>query len=408
MKMLNWLLLRFYQLLCELVYFCAYPLLWIFLKGKNYTEALNARSQTADILIHAASLGEINALCALIKRLLAEGHSVAINTITVTGKKRAQELFPQLQVRLAPFDILHLKQQYLKQLKPKLILIAETEIWPNMLYAAQNAEIPVLFINARISEKSLKAYLPIKGLLSIVSNSVKGIMAQSQADVGRFSRIFDLPIKNLGNLKYALELPIIESEKQRADLGYAKNDFILVWGSSRPKEEALLLKVLPELQRKIPELKLIIAPRHPKRICEVKELLKDLNYQLYSQRKAGAAPDILLIDVLGRLNAIYAISDLSIVGGSFGDFGGHNPLEPAFYQKAIIMGGDYSSCKDSVRSLLQREAILISGSDTLAGDIIKLYLNPALRQKMGENAKKVLTENAAALSLHLMEIEKCI
>lgn len=408
MKMLNWLLLRFYQLLCELVYFCAYPLLWLFLKGKHYTEALSASSQTADILIHAASLGEINALSALIKRLLAGGHSVAINTITVTGKKRAQELFPQLQVRLAPFDILHLKQQQLKQLKPKLILIAETEIWPNMLYAAQKAEIPILFINARISEKSLKAYLSIKGLLSIVSNSVKGIMAQSQADAGRFARIFDLPIKNLGNLKYALELSIIESEKQRAFLGYAKNDFILVWGSSRPKEEALLLKVLPELQRKIPELKLIIAPRHPKRISEVQELLKDLSYQLYSQRAVGAAPDILLIDVLGRLNAIYAISDLSIVGGSFGDFGGHNPLEPAFYQKAIIMGGDYSSCKDSVRSLLQREAILISNSDKLAGDIIKLYLNPALRQKMGENAKKVLTENAAALSLHLMEIEKCI
>lgn len=408
MKILNRLPLNFYQLISELVYFCVYPFLWLFLKRKDYTEALSSHSQPAEILVHAASLGEINALSALLKILINQGHKIAINTVTATGKKRAQELFPNIQIRLAPFDLLHLRKAQYRQMQPKLILIAETEIWPNMLYVAQKMQIPVLFINARISEKSLKAYLPIKGLLATVSGTVKGILAQSKADAGRFSQLFDVPVKSLGNLKYALELPVVEVGKQRLRLGYQEKDFILVWGSSRPGEEALLLNILPELQAQIPELKVIIALRHPKRSAEIQELFSGTYYQLYSQREEEPVPDILIIDVLGVLNEIYAIADLAIVGGSFGDFGGHNPLEPAFYEKAIIMGPDFSSCQDSVSRLRKNKAILISNPQQLASDIIRLYQNPALRNKMGEGAKKVLTENAAALSLHLMEIEKFI
>jgi len=368
-----------------------------------------ARRQDRPILIHAASVGEVNAASALIKTLLQEGYPIHINTVTITGRALAQSMFPQLGISLAPLDVLHLRKRQMRMLRPRLILIVETEIWPNLLYAAGQFAIPIVFVNARLSEISLKNYLKIGPLLRIIGSSIKAILAQSAEDKARFEKLFQqVPVSQAGNLKFCLSLPEYDAAKIKDDLGIRNDDFILVWGSSRPGEEVLILGLLPELKKGIPALKLILAPRHPKRIPEVEKLLSGINYQKLSSLDTKAGWDVLLIDTLGQLSKAYSISDLVIVGGSFYDFGGHNPLEPAFYAKAIVMGGYHSSCRDSVRILQKASAILISEPDKLLEDLLALAGDSGQREEMGRNAKIVLTENAHALDVHVRGIKQCL
>ncbi len=386
----------------------AYPLIWLVLWRKNYLQAIRSDYTEAQILIHASSLGEINAVAELIKALQDRGYKLAINTVTVTGRERAKQLFPELPISLSALDIGHLRKIQMRKIKPQLILIAETEIWPNMLYAAKINAIPVIFVNARISEKSLKSFLKARSLIAFLSSSVRLILAQSEDDNRRLASLFPGKCLTAGNLKYALKLPEHDSQQLRMKWGYREDDLILCWGSSRPGEEELLLKILPRLLAEFPRLKLILAPRHPKRISEVSALLTGSEYQMFSQEQPETRAGILVIDVLGRLTEAYAICDLAIVGGSFMDFGGHNPLEPAFYAKAIIIGRYYSSCRDSVKQLLSDHAILISESRTLQEDILALLCDKALRDSMGQAARKVLTKNAHALENHIREIEQCL
>ena len=399
------------NLLLEVLYFISYPLLRLIGSLHHYNEGFQtpAKRQDRPILIHAASVGEVNATAALIKRLLQEGYPIHINTVTITGRALARGIFPETIISLAPVDVLHLRKRQMRALQPRLILIVETEIWPNMLYAASQNNIPIVFVNARLSEKSLKNYLKIGPLLRMIGSSIKAIMAQSAEDKVRFEKLFNnVPVSSAGNLKFCLELPYYDTAKLKADFGILEEGFVLTWGSSRPGEEELVLGLLPELKQGIPNLKLILAPRHPKRIPEVEKMLDGFSYQKLSELDPKTTWDILLIDTLGQLTKAYAISDLAIVGGSFYDFGGHNPLEPAYYAKAIIMGKHHSSCQDSVRILQESSAIIISGPDKLLEDILALAGNSLQREEMGRKAKIVLTENAHALNVHIRGIKQCL
>ncbi len=409
LMMMKILLIAFfflYRLIIELVYLFIYPLLWLYLGSRNYREALSSSFTKADILIHASSLGEVNALVSLIRELFRRGHSVAIHTITVTGRERARSLFPDLTVRLAPLDIPHLRERQLDRCGAKLILIAETEIWPNMLYASSKHKVPVIFINARISPSTLKSFQMISPLISFMASSVRGILAQSMADAERFNQLFPAKATYSGNLKFALELPDYPVDIVKREWHYNTDDLIICWGSSRPGEEELILSIYQSLKAAHPKLKLILAPRHPKRVKEIITLLAEQEYSLLSELKNPS--DILIIDSLGMLAKCYAICDLAIIGGSFYDFGGHNPLEAAYYAKPVIIGNHHSSCRDSVDLLRQQRGILVSSKETLEEDIRLILGDEELAREMGASARLVLTENASALDNHIREIEKCL
>ncbi|HOH60653.1 MAG TPA: glycosyltransferase N-terminal domain-containing protein, partial [Candidatus Cloacimonadota bacterium] len=395
-----------YRLIIELVYFFIYPLLWIYLGSKNYREALSSSFTKADILIHASSLGEINALVSLIRELSQRGHSLAIHTITVTGRERAKSLFLNLPIRLAPLDIPHLRERQMDRCGAKLVLIAETEIWPNMLYASAKHKVPVIFINARISPRTLKSFTMLSPLLGLLASSVKGILAQSMADAERFNQLFPSKAIYSGNLKFALELPDYSVNDVKREWYYTPDDQIICWGSSRPGEEELILSIFQSLKAAHSKLKLILAPRHPKRVKEIVALMAEQEYSLLSELKNSS--EILIIDSLGMLAKCYAICDLAIIGGSFYDFGGHNPLEAAYYAKPVIIGNHHSSCRDSVELLRQQRGILVSSKETLEEDIRLILHDKELAREMGAAARLVLTENASALDNHIREIEKCL
>lgn len=359
------------------------------------------------LLFHSASLGEINAIKPLVATLLSKGLPIEINTITLAGKNEAKRQFPSLEVSLSPLDLAFLKRRQLKRLKPRLILIVETEIWPNMLMQASKQNIPIVFVNARISEKTLQRMKLLKPFMTTAQASVKAIYAQSADDARRFQQLFSCDIQNAGNLKFSAELPTYDNKCIRKKWGFKEEDFILCWGSSRPGEEELILSIYPTLKREIADFKLILAPRHPQRIDEVLGLLDGFGYKRLTEiEQAETDVDILLIDKLGELNKAYSLASLAIVGGSFYDFGGHNPLEPAFYAKPIIIGEYHRSCKDSVVKLKENAAIVISNPLLLSEDIINLAFDKTKRKEMGERAKLVLTENAMSLANHIRGIEE--
>lgn len=400
----------FYKLFIEFVFLLSRPLLWLILPLYHYKEAIETVDPRSDhpILIHCASVGEVNAIAPLIRILLDNNIPLYLNTVTVTGRDLVKNSFPDLPVRLAPLDIASLREQNLKAISPRLILIVETEIWPMFLESAAKLHIPVAFINARMSEITFASYFRIKSLLRYLSRSVEMIMTQSEDDLKRFDRIFCCSIVNAGNLKYCLSLPEYSSSELRNTLGFEETDTILVWGSSRPGEEALLKSILPMLRDRFENLKVILAPRHPKRCAEVERILNGLSYRKLSDSLFVGQTDLLLIDSLGHMAQAYAVADLVVVGGSFYNFGGHNPLEPAYYSKAVIIGNYHQSCKASVLKLQENEAIVVSNADNLASDVSSLLLDEDKRKDMGQRAKKVLTENAHALDVHVKGIYKCL
>jgi len=404
-------LLFFFNLLVEVLYFLLFPFLYLFLRQKKYLPAIKAQGEDIQkgILFHSASMGELTAIKTLVIKHLQEHPEVklSITTSTVTSCAEANKISPKVHSFLSVLDIQHLRNKQLKRINPGLICIIETEIWPNMLLWAKQHKVPVLFLNARMSARNFKSYRMLKFLFWHLQSPITEIHTQSKEDAMRYRKIFRKPVLISGNLKFSLVLKDYNTEQLRAEWGYKKDDFIICWGSSRPGEEELLISLFPYLKEAIPNLHLIIALRHPRRLEEVKELLLNYSYSCFTTRnEKSQTEEIMLLDTLGILDQAYCICDLAIVGGSFSDFGGHNPLEPAYYKKPVIIGPYHYSCKESVKKLRQAGGIVISNKDDLGNDLITLYKNIELREKMGIAAKKVLTENARTLDIYLQALEK--
>ncbi len=396
-------LLLIFNLVLETVYYIGYPMIATLLLMKQYLPAINPDGVDTKkgILFHASSMGEVNAIKPLINKIIRNHPeiSICITTTSLSGLSQARSISPHIHAYLSVLDVPHLRAKQLNKINPGLVCIVETEIWLNMLAWCNKQEVPMLLLNARMSEKSSKRYTLISSLINSVSGSIREVHAQSCLDANRFKRLFKSPVFESGNLKYCLELPEYSRDILRSEMGILSDDFLLCWGSSRPGEEALLMSIFPALLQAIPNIKIVVALRHPERLNEVVSLFKSVPYVLYSElenNNIGRAR-VLVIDKLGVLAKMYALCDIAVVGGSFFDFGGHNPLEPAFYEKATIIGNYHASCKDSVTRLKDGGGIIVSDSSKLLDDILSLYYDPVYRDRLGKNAKKVLSENQHAL-----------
>lgn len=397
------------NLLLEGIYLLLKPLLYPYLAFKGYLASIKAEGEDLQrgLLLHAASMGEVAAIRSLVSNLsVAEPTlKIGITTTTLTGLQQAKQINPQVQAWLSVLDIPHLRKKQLSKINPGLICIVETEIWPNLLAWAAKNKVPVLFLNARMSSRSLAHYLKIKRLLHFLEKPINEILAQSQTDAQRFMEVFTRPVHMAGNLKFCLKLPDYDQASLRKGWGYTSEDLIICFGSTRPGEEAMILSLWPGMKKRFPQSKLIIALRHPKRITELGKLLASIQVQLSSQKGDTApAAEILIIDELGILDKAYAICDIAIVGGSFLDFGGHNPLEPAYYAKPVIMGKFHHSCQESVSKLVEAEGLLLSSPETLSEDLGRLLDDAELRHRIGNQARQVLKDNSSAISNHAQAI----
>lgn len=392
-----------YRFVTNFFYTLLSPFLKVKFKSKKDRERLGYLKHEFEdsVWIHAASVGEVNAIKALIGELIRKypHKDFVLSTMTETGHETAKKISPKLTTILFPIDIYHIMKKVFDKLNPNLIILVETEFWPIMLHIAKKENIPIILINGRISDRSFPKYRRFRFFWKPLWQAIKAVNAQSEKDARRFIGFKFNNVQNVHNLKFCMDLPSYEKTKIRKELGYKEDDFVLVWGSSRPQEEMLLYHVLPDLKKKIDNLKIILVPRHLHRTQEVKNIFKDLDPVLYSEMQAIG--EVVIVNEMGILNMFYALSDLAIVGGSFIDFGGHNPLEPANYGIPILMGKYHDSCNDSVERLLENDGIVISDKQNLKSDIIKIADDPKLAKKLGLNAKKTLELNSDSLDKNL-------
>ena len=399
-----------FKFIITLAYYVSYPFLYITLRKHDFKQRTSFKNVYVDesIWIHAASLGEVNAVKPLVRRLLETYNrkTFVMTSNTKVGIAAAKEISGKLLVHHFPLDVPHVMQQAFLAFKPYLIILVETEIWPCMLNLAYKNQIPVVMVSARMSLKTLGKYRRLRWFLRKEFSTIKLICAQSESEADKYTKLKFKNVITANNLKFSVNLPVYESYVLRSAWKYQFNDFIVAIGSSRPGEEELIKDVYYELEKTIPRLKIIITPRHLQRLPEIEDIFDKNEYSLFSE--STPAKPFLIVDEMGVLPQIYALSDVAIIGGSFFDYGGHNPLEAIWYEKIVIIGEYHQSCVATVDMFLEEKAIIVAKKEELVNYIQMLYDNTEDRINLGKKAKTILMENQQALDKHWNEIIKFV
>ena len=370
-------------------------------------------NRSFDIWVHAVSLGEVIAATPLIDAMLDKQWSVLVTTMTPTGSERVQLRFGnKVSHRYVPYDLPGVLKRFFKRNQPKVGVIMETELWPNLIYQAHNAQVPLLLANARLSERSLNGYLRLKFLFKPVLNQFFAILAQSADDAARF---IALGARNnivhvLGNIKFDLQTHTVDSAKFKELKSHWGADRIaVIAASTHEDEEAQILSQLKRLQKAIPEVVLLIAPRHPERFQTVYQLCQQAGFNTGLRSAVdtlSSQNEVVVLDSLGELLGLFEISDFAFVGGSLVPVGGHNVLEPIAMNVPVLSGNQVHNFKTICRDLDEAQAIqMVSQADELIDAIITLHTDKSLQERMVKNATAVLENNKGALDKHLDKIE---
>jgi 3-deoxy-D-manno-octulosonic-acid transferase len=361
------------------------------------------------IWLHAVSVGEVLAVSRLVSELdrAFPGHQLFISTTTQTGQALARERFGVNRVFYCPLDLPWAVSTYLNALQPNMLILAETEFWPNLLNGCFRRNIPVAVVNARISDRSWPRYRRLRRLWQPFLTRLSAVLAQSETDAERLRAIGCSPdrVSVAGNLKFDVRsAQEAEATVQLEALGQGLR--FIVAGSTLEGEEAPLIDAWPTLLESDPHLVLVLAPRHPERFAAVASLLassslpwvkrSDWRTQPIDKLKPLSGAQIVLLDTIGELASVYSLATVAFVGGSLIPAGGHNPLEPAQFGVPIVMGPHYANFRAIARDLLAHQALRIATKDELAQSIIRLLTNPAEAAAMGKRARQVFDQQAGA------------
>jgi len=360
---------------------------------------------TRVIWIHAVSVGEVFAVSGLAEELRTRlpEFRVVISTTTDTGQALARKKFGEENVFYFPMDFAFAIRPYLRQLRPELIVLAETEFWPNFLRLARKSGASVAVVNARISDRSLKNYRRFRGLLTRVLENVQLFLAQTEEDANRLRSIGARTerIQVAGNLKFDAPIPAIPPivEQLRASLRRENAGPVFVCGSTVQGEEPLLLKTFESVLVAHPRAAMILAPRHPERLADVIRLLESMSIRFRRRSEWNGqtlAASVLLVDTMGELAALYALADVAFVGGSLVPRGGHNIIEPAQHGVAIVVGTFTENFRDIVGLFQRREAVRVVGPSELPLVFMELVDNSQERIALGRRAAETVQSQTGA------------
>lgn len=371
-------------------------LLWRSISSTAYRQRIPERlglvtldSEKPIIWLHAVSVGETIAAKPLIEALISQypDHRILMTTTTPTGSDRVKSLFSDRVMHVYfPYDLPEIIYRFLKRIKPQILIVVETEIWPNLYAACNKREIPIVIVNARLSEKSTKSYLKIKGLVAETLSYVDTIAVRSKADASSFKMLgaIEERIQLVGNIKFDIELDKqqIEQGRQRKDMWGVER---LVWvvASTHAGEDEEILLIYEKLLKSFPNLLLILVPRHPERFDSVYQLCLELNNKgiktlRHSQQKNQQnnhknsymnndnqqQVNIILGDSMGEMQSWFATADVVFIGGSLVKTGGHNPLE-AIAQGVPVVSGQYMfNFEDIVAELRESKLLTICATSS--------------------------------------------
>lgn len=397
---------------------------WRSLKSPNYRERMLERfgkyefsALENSIWLHAVSVGEVQAAIPLIKNLqrLYPDTSLVVTTQTPTGSQRVQTIFGDEVIHVyVPFDIPYVVKRFMRHMQPKLAVIMETEIWPNLYYACKKNRIPLVIASARISPRSIESYRRFSRLFKSTLQRVDLIAAQTSRDAGRFIDIGadSSKVKVIGNLKF--DFMFMPSNVQQKGKDYRKEYFserpVWIAASTHEGEEKIVLDVYSRLLEKYPDLVLILVPRHPERFNGVSSLIE--SFQLRNiKRSSGEKPEnntqVLLVDTLGELPMFYAASDFTFVGGSLVPIGGHNLLEPAALSIPMVVGQHTFNAPEITEMLEEVKALqVINSADALHLACLQLLADKDRLLRAGASGKQIIKENHGALQRILEEIKR--
>jgi 3-deoxy-D-manno-octulosonic-acid transferase len=359
------------------------------------------------IWIHAVSLGEVISIRGLVEELrkVFPDKKFVISTVTPAGNKIAKTLVKDKDlVTYLPLDFSFIVRNIVSRINPGIFIIAETEIWPNLITCLYKKNIPIITVNARISDASLKGYSAIRFLIKPILNKISLFCAQTESDADRLKRLGASPdkVKVTGNMKFdQLGLAQVPGYRERLGLDFTSKLFIA--GSTHPGEEEIILSAYSGLLNKFPGLKLLIAPRHPQR---AKDLLKiTAVYGFKGLEVSGLNPvninpkdkPVFILDTVGELVNFYSGADIVFVGGSLIKRGGHNILEPANFGKPVIFGPHMFNFRDIAGMFLKNNAaIMVNTKADLASAIEEILKSDSRVTQLVDNARGVIARNQGA------------
>lgn len=372
------------------------------------------------VWVHAVSLGEVVGITPLVKTLLRQNLAkhVVFTTMTPTGmtqmKKTFQndEYFSTVTCLYVPYDYTWAINKFIETFQPKYLLIMETELWPNLLHVTHKKNIPIFLINARLTEKSFASYYKIRKFMASMLDKIDLIFAQSVKDAEFFIKLGANPAKvmNTGNIKFDFKLSMtLEEDAKKLYEKFSMQDRpIWVVASTHEHEEEIVLEAFKIVQQKIPQVLLILVPRHPERFNEVTNLCQKYGFNVirYSQNQSvNSATNIFIGDVMGKLLEFYSIANVAFVGGSLVPVGGHNILEPALCKVPVIVGSYTQTLADIMTVFMENQAVLCVKDGVELADTVTLYLqDTTLNQQLSRNAFNVVAQNQGVIDKILPKI----
>ncbi len=401
-------------------------MLWRGLRDRSYWAnfrerfGFGERLPPGSVWVHAVSVGEVQASAALVTTLRERYPSipVVVTTLTPTGAERARTLFKDLaQVRYIPFDLPGAVRRFFRRVQPRLAVIFETELWPNLYHECGRRRIPLVLASARISPRSVSRYRRLGSLFRDSLSRGVVVAAQGEGDADRFVSLGADPDKThvTGNIKFDFSVPFDLPERgRRLRELYADSRPMWVAGSTHAGEEEIIVEAHRIVRGTHPRALLVLVPRHPPRFDEVAHGLQRANIRFVrrSQRvgeRAGAAAasaDVLLVDTLGELLDFYAAADVAFVGGSLVPIGGHNLLEPAALGLPILTGPHNTNSADIARLLIARGAAeVVHDAGELGRRVSTLLAEPEERRQIGALGRNSVDSNRGALGKLLGLIE---
>ncbi|MCB9845762.1 MAG: hypothetical protein H6811_07250 [Phycisphaeraceae bacterium] len=367
-------------------------------------ESLSPPGERPRILLHAVSVGEVNALRSLVPKLLGQAE-VVISVGTDTGIERARDLFSdRCAVVRYPLDFSWCVRRLLDRLRPSCVVLVELEVWPNFVAACRRRGIPIAVVNGRLSDRSFRGYRRIRWLLRRTFGSITVVGAQNAVYAGRFEALGAPRIEVIGSMKWdacSLEPDTDRAEAIAVGMGIDRGRPLIVAGSTAEDEEELLHRSCP------PAAQLLCAPRKPEHFAEAAAALPACVRRCRPQ-DGNPASSRFLLDTIGELGAAYALADVVIVGRSFGSLHGSDPSEPAALGRPIVMGPRFEDFREIVDALAAAGGLIHATREDLAQVLRELVLDSVRRRAVGDRARECVlanrgaSERAAALIARLL------